>query len=198
MFRNQSDEAIELGGQTYFATLSKKGQRRFSALKAHRLGDGDVIYAAKLVVTSNVAAAQPSRKLFGLLSQYCVGILRINGRDLEAGDTVNRCRVVKQFPNSLAAAERLVALAPDSFGSYELRACVFSHLGNYVACIQDCDRSIQLKPDHAIAWAMHGEAKVAIGDKPGGKRDLDHAAALAGGDEYFKTLRDAALAQHHE
>jgi tetratricopeptide (TPR) repeat protein len=101
---------------------------------------------------------------------------------------------VKQFPNSLAAAERLVALAPDSFGSYELRARAFYHLSNYAACIQDCDRSIQLKPDHAIAWAMRGEAKVAIGDKPGGKRDLDHAVALAGGDEFYKSIRTAALA----
>jgi len=102
--------------------------------------------------------------------------------------------VAKRFQDSLAAAERLVALAPDSFGSYELRARAFYHLGNYAACIQDCDHSIQLKPDHAIAWAMRGEAKVAIGDKPGGKRDLDHAVALSKGDEFYKSIRTAALA----
>lgn len=101
---------------------------------------------------------------------------------------------VEHFTESLAAAERLVKVAPDSFGSYEIRARAFYHVKDFAACIEDCGRSIQLNPEHAVAWAMRGEAKVAIGDKAGAKRDLDHAVKLASGDDFFTKLRDTALA----
>jgi hypothetical protein len=69
------------------------------------------------------------------------------------------------------------------------------HNGSYAACIQDSDRPIKLKPDHAITWPMRGEAKVAISDKADAKRDLDHAVALTRGDEFYITLRDKTRAR---
>jgi hypothetical protein len=104
------------------------------------------------------------------------------------------CLEHKEFEESLVAAKRFVELCPDNGQALEARARAFYWVNDFASCIADCDESIRLEPANAICWAMRGEAKAAIGDKAGAKFDLDHAVTLSGDDEYFRTLRDNALA----
>lgn len=91
---------------------------------------------------------------------------------------------------------RIVKLWPDNGFAYEARARAFYWLNDFASCIADCDESIRLEPTNAICWALRGEAKVAIGDRVNAKRDLDQAVALSNGDEFYTSLREAALARH--
>ncbi len=104
------------------------------------------------------------------------------------------CLEQLEFDEALAAAKRFVSLCPDQDRAFEARARAHYHAKDFEACIGDCDEAIRLEPTNAMCWAMRGEAKVAIGDKVGAKRDLDHVVNIASGDDFFTSLRDAALA----
>ena len=87
----------------------------------------------------------------------------------------------KRYADSLAEADRAVALDADSAHAWALRGDAKNFLHDLPGSIADATRAIELDPKDPLAWWVRGMSRVASGDNRGAYDDLTRALEVTPG-----------------
>jgi tetratricopeptide (TPR) repeat protein len=75
----------------------------------------------------------------------------------ENNEDLRRLARLQDPPQALARLDALIARAPDFAEAYNQRAIVHFRLKDYVRSLEDCERTLQLNPNHFAALAGMGK-----------------------------------------
>src|SRR5581483_11691443 len=92
--------------------------------------------------------------------------------DFSALDEARECRADDPH-RALAIASHYIAAHPDDFRGYFSRHLTWEKLGEYEKSLQDCNRSLELRP-HPIAYISRSEVYRRLGDHARAVADLNY------------------------
>ncbi len=96
---------------------------------------------------------------------------------------------LKRYNDALPLVNKAIDLNSNQWFIWDTRGELYFQLGNYMKCIDDMTKAIELKPDQN-SYYFRGLAKIKIGNKDGGCQDLSKSGELGNVNAYTEIKKN--------